>query len=154
MKKNCLIIIVLLLFVIVGGGYKFLVQGSVSKSADGRIAIHLSVGERDLVLSEMRAFLVSVQQINKNIAENNMQLVAENARKVGRAAQGKVPGTLVGKLPIRFKKLGFDTHTKFDQLALDADELGDSNQALSALSSLMQNCISCHATYRFYISNE
>ena len=69
-----------------------------------------------------------------------------------KAAQGEVPGTLVGKLPLAFKKLGFDTHTKFDQLAMDADDLGDSKHALVQLSDLMHNCVACHETYRIDIT--
>ena len=143
----------LLLLVIAGGIYKFIFQGSASEGIDGRMAIHLNTGERDLVLAEMRAFLESIQQVTKGITADDMKLVAEYARKSGKAAQGAVPGTLVGKLPIQFKKLGFDTHAKFDQLALDAEEFGDSEHALSQLSLLMENCVGCHAAYRFDIAN-
>lgn len=154
MSKKCSGIIVLLLLVIAGGIYKFIFQGSVSGSTDGRIAIHLEAAERDLVLAEMRAFLTSVQQITRGISENDMQLVAEYSRKAGKAAQGDVPGTLMGKLPMQFKQLGFDTHTRFDQLALDADDLGDAQHALSQLSVLLQNCTACHEAYRFGISEQ
>lgn len=154
MSKRCSVIIVLLLIVIAGGVYKFIIQGSVSDGSDGRMAIHLDAGERDLVLAEMRAFLTSVQQITRGISENDMQLVAEYSRKVGKAAQGEVPGTLMGKLPMQFKRLGFDTHAGFDQLALDAEDLGDSQHALSQLSVLMQNCTACHAAYYFDISGQ
>ena len=54
----------------------------------------------------------------------------------------------MGKLPMAFKQLGFDTHTKFDQLALDAEQMGDSGQTLEQLGVLMQNCVGCHAGYR------
>jgi len=148
MNKKCFGIILFLLFVVAGGIYKFIFQGSVSVNTDGRMALHMNSGERELVLSEMRAFLTSVQKISKGISENDMKMVAEYARKSGRAAQGEVPGSLMGKLPLQFKQLGFDTHTKFDQLALDAEDLGDSNHALAQLSTLMENCIACHATYR------
>ena len=153
MSKRCFGIIALLLLVIGGGIYKFIFQGSVSVNTDGRIAIHLNSGERDLVLAEMRAFLLSVQQITKGISEDDMELVGEYASKAGRAAQGEVPGTLMGKLPIQFKQQGSDTHARFDQLAMDAEDLGDSEHALLQLSSLMQNCVGCHATYRLDISN-
>jgi len=152
MNKNCFGIIGLLLLVIAGGIYKFVFQGSTSLSADGRNTIHLNADERDLVLAEMRAFLNSVQKITQGIAEDDMQLVEKYAQLVGSAAQGEVPGTLIGKLPLKFKKLGFDTHSKFDQLAMDANDLGDSQHALVQLSSLMQNCITCHATYRIDIA--
>ena len=154
MSKLCSTIIVLLLIVIAGGVYKFIFQGSVSEGADGRMAIHLDAGERDLVLAEMRAFLTSVQQITRGISENDMQLVAEYSRKAGKAAQGEVPGTLMGKLPLKFKRLGSATHAGFDQLALDAEDLGDNQYALSQLSVLMQNCTACHAAYRFDISGQ
>ncbi|NOY15605.1 MAG: cytochrome c, partial [Gammaproteobacteria bacterium] len=53
-----------------------------------------------------------------------------------------------GKLPLAFKKLGFDTHAKFDQLAMDANDLGDRDHTLQQLSTLMENCVACHAAYR------
>jgi hypothetical protein len=153
MSKICSVVIVLLLLVIAGGIYKFIFQGSASEGTDGRMAIHLTSGERDLVLTEMRAFLESIQQVTKGTIADDMKLVAESARKSGKAAQGAVPGTLVGKLPVAFKKLGFDTHARFDQLALDAEEFGDNDHAMSQLSTLMENCVACHAAYRFDIAN-
>ncbi len=154
MNKTCILVIVTLLAVIAGGAYKFLIQGSALESSDGRLSIQLNAAERDLVLREMRAFLASAQQITQGVSENDMLLVAESARKVGHAAQAEVPGTLVGKLPVEFKQLGFDTHAQFDQLALDADDLGDSSHALSQLSTLMQNCVACHAAYRIDLAVE
>jgi hypothetical protein len=141
-------IIILLLLVIGGGFYKFMIQGSTTESTDGRLAIQLNAGERDMVLGEMRAFLDTVQKIVKGVSEDDMKLVADSARKVGMSAQGDVPGSLVGKLPMKFKKLGFDTHTKFDQIALDASDMGDKDNMLIQLSVLMQNCVGCHAAYR------
>lgn len=73
------------------------------------------------------------------------------ARKSGKAAQSAVPGTLVGKLPMQFKQSGSDTHARFDQLALDAEEFGDGGHVLSQLATLLQNCVSCHAAYRIDI---
>ena len=154
MNKICSVIIALLLLVIAGGVYKFIFQGSTSGSTDGRIAIVLNAGERDLVLVEMRKFLESVQKITTGIAGDDMELVAEYARKSGKAATVGMPGTLMGKLPLGFKKLGPGTHKQFDQLALDAEQLGDGDHALSQLSTLMQNCVACHAAYRFTVSDE
>jgi len=148
MNKTCLALNVILVAVVIAGTYKFIFQGSTTESSDGRIEILLNDSERNLVLTEMRAFLSSVQQINKGLANDDMALVAEQARKSGKAAQTGMPGTLVGKLPLAFKKLGGNTHAKFDQLAMDADDLGDPDHALEQLSTLMENCVNCHATYR------
>jgi len=154
MNRICLGFITLLILIIGGGAYKFIFQGSVTESTDGRISIQLNTDERHLVLEEMRMFLVSVQQITKAATENDMKTIADSARKVGKAAQAAVPGSLIGKLPIEFKKLGFDTHLKFDELALNADDFGDSTQILIQLSTLMENCVGCHAAYRIDISDK
>jgi mono/diheme cytochrome c family protein len=128
--------------------YKFLIQGSTAPAADGRTALLLEEPERDMVLAEMRAFLASVQGIIQAAGSGDMEAVAAHARGVGMAAGDAVPATLVGKLPLAFKKLGFGTHRSFDQLALDAEQLGDPQHAMEQLAELMGNCIACHAAYR------
>ncbi len=149
MCKACWSTVAILLVITAGVLFKFVIQGDVVKSTDGRLAIQLNVDERDLVLMEMRVFLESVQQITSGISEDDMEKVSVSARKSGRSAQMEVPGSLVGKLPLTFKKLGFDTHAKFDEMALDAEQLGDSDHTLSQLNELLKNCVACHAAYRF-----
>lgn len=149
MCKLCWLLLAALVMVAAGMTYKFIFQGAVEQSADGRLAIQLDDNERQLVLSEMRAFLASVQQITRGISETDMQLVAASARDVGLASQQDVPGSLIGKLPLPFKKLGRDTHARFDEIALDAEQFEDSGHSLSQLEKLLQNCVACHAAYRF-----
>ncbi len=149
MSKSCLTVISLLLIIIAGGFYKFILPADVSKSSDTRELIQLTAAEKDIVLAEMRIFLTSTQQIIKGISEGDMELVARQAKKSGKAAQAEIPASLAKKLPAPFKKLGSDTHMKFDQIAMDAEDLGDSEHALSQLSVLLQNCTSCHEIYRF-----
>ncbi|WP_428609645.1 hypothetical protein [Sedimenticola sp.] len=133
-------------------GYKFLFQGDTAPMTDGRVAIQLTENERDLILSEMRAFVATLQNITQGIADDDLPQAALAARKAGMAAQGGVPLSLMGKLPMEFKQLGLDTHQKFDQLALDAEQLGDGNHTLGQLSELMQNCVGCHAAYRMTLN--
>ncbi len=128
--------------------YLFVIRGSTLPASDGREAILLSPGERDLVLGEMRAFLMAVQQITRAVADGDAEAVARAARAVGAGAQQGVPTTLVGKLPLAFKRLGFDTHSRFDEIALNAEQLDDSTEVPSELATLMQNCVACHAAYR------
>lgn len=148
MCKLCWTLSILLAVISAYMSYKFVLTGAVAPSGDGRQAILLDEPERDLVLGEMRMFLSSVQKITDGISKNDMEIVVKAAREVGLAAQQAVPGSLVGKLPLSFKKLGFDTHSKFDALALDAKELGDPQHALEQLSALMNNCVACHSTYK------
>jgi hypothetical protein len=63
-------------------------------------------------------------------------------------------GSLIGKLPLEFKKLGFDTHSKFDQLAMDTQDLGDGNHALTGLATLLQNCVACHAAHQIEATDD
>ena len=128
--------------------YLFVIRGETVPANDGRTAILLTPGERDLVLAEMRGFLVAVQGITQAVADQDPSAVATAARKSGTAAQHEVPASLVGKLPLAFKRLGFDTHQRFVQLALNAEQFGEVTEVLSELAPLMQNCIGCHATYR------
>ena len=148
MCKFCWVL--LLLAVIVNGGlvYKFFIAGETLVASDDRQSLLLEPGERDLVLSEMRMFLKAAQQIVQAATEDDSKAIARAARSVGRVAQQEVPGSLMKKLPLEFKKLGFDTHAKFDQLALDAEEFGDSATSLKQLGVLMQNCVVCHEGYR------
>lgn len=148
MCKLCWAISLILFLAVAAMTYKFIISGTVVPASDGRQALLLEAGERDLVLAEMRGFLESVQTITAAVGREDMSRIAAAARKVGAAAQNEVPGSLVGKLPLAFKRLGFDTHKQFDMLALDAEELGDPGHALQQLSVLMQNCVACHAAYR------
>lgn len=130
--------------------YSFVWRGQVLPAGnDGRVAIALEAGERDLVLAEMRTFLHSVQLITDGVAREDMQQVTEAARRSGLAAQGSVPPGLMAKLPGAFKVQGMDTHSRFDAVALDAEQLGDPTHTLTQMGALMQNCVACHAAYRF-----
>ncbi len=147
MCKVCWIL-VLILAVIAGGlGYTFLIKGETVAASDGRKALLLEAGERDLVLSEMRQFLEAVQTIIA-AKEEDMDNVVKAARKVGFAAQQGVPASLMKKLPLDFKQLGMGTHKAFDQLAIDAKDLGDKQQVIEQLGQLMNNCVACHKLYR------
>ncbi len=148
MKRFCCLLA--LLFAIAASVlvYLFVIRGETLPASDGRTAILLAPGERDLVLAEMRGFLVAVQGIAQGVADQDPTAVASAARQVGAAAQQGVPASLVGKLPLDFKRLGFDTHNRFDQLGLNAEQFGDTSQVLPELATLMNNCVACHAAYR------
>lgn len=147
MCKFCWTILLLLLLALAGAVYKFGFLGSVEQAPDGRQALQLTVDERNMVLGEMRAFLVAVQNVIAATNTEDMNAAAQAARSVGMAAQTGVPPGLIAKLPMEFKKLGFSTHRKFDALALDAEQLGDPQHTREQLATLMNNCIACHATY-------
>ncbi|MDH5361348.1 MAG: hypothetical protein OEX03_12320 [Gammaproteobacteria bacterium] len=148
MCKKCWLTVVLLLVVVVGMSYSFIYQGKTIEGSDGRKAVVLNEAEKDLLLSEMRGFLISVQQITTAVSAEDMKKIADSSRAMGTGAAAAVPATLMAKLPLEFKQLGLDTHKQFDMIALDAEQLGDPQHSLKQLGHLMQNCLACHATYQ------
>ncbi|MCG7871996.1 MAG: hypothetical protein JAZ20_08600 [Candidatus Thiodiazotropha weberae] len=113
--------------------------------------IYLTAVEREAVLSEMRGFVKSTAGIVKGLSAEDMEMVTASARKSGRGAGAHMPHTLHKKLPVSFKKLGSDTHRRFDELALDAEQLGDAGHSLSQLGALLDNCVSCHSSFRIKV---
>ena len=133
--------------------YKFTV-GEVEPSTDGRLAVQLSKDERNALLLEMRTWLQNSQGILAAASINDFGAVANIAKASGMAAEADVPGALFRKIPLEMKKMGFDTRQKFDEIAVDAEKLKDSQHTVKQLSAAMNNCIACHATYRFVDSEK
>ncbi len=149
--KNCKlswILVVILSVAVALFAYKF-TKGEVAPSDDGRMAVMLSKDERNALLLEMRNWLQSSQNILAAAATDDFATVASSARASGMAAEADTPGSLFRKLPVEMKALGFGTRNKFDEIAADAEKLKDSKHTVIQLSEAMNNCIACHATYRF-----
>lgn len=128
---------------------KFIIGGgNVVASADARQSVILNKDERDLILSEMRQFLISVQAVSQAITENDFEKVADLATKAGMAAEAETPAVLLAKIPLQMKKLGFGTRQKFDAIAKTAKTSKDANKARKQLDALMNICIACHNIYR------
>ena len=142
------IAIALLLAVIAGIGVKFLVLGSTAGGADGRTAVLLREDERQLVLEEMRGLLEATQQILEGLSDGDMKQVEQAASGAGMAATGTMDMTLKAKLPMGFKKLGFATHTAFDDIAGMAGNGRDTGAIQKKLAETMNNCIACHAGFQ------
>lgn len=142
-------LIVVLLLVIAAMAYKFIVVGSVEAAADGRTAIVLHPAERDFVLREMRGFVGGLQQLTAALAPNDMKAAADAARGMGLHAAHDAPVSLVAKLPLQFKTLGFGVHREFDAMAADAERLGDARHTLGQLAGVLHRCVACHDAYQF-----
>lgn len=119
-----------------------------SRAADPRQPIVLDETEQAFVLNEMRQYVVSLQQILSALANDDPIAVGQAARSMGMQAMRDAPSTLMGKLPMEFRRLGMPTHKAFDEIA-DAAESGEDNRAiLGRLGAVLNNCVACHASYR------
>ncbi len=134
--------------VVAFGGYKF-VTGSVAKGDDGRTMVLLSKDEHHFVLNEMRNWLASVQATLDATARGDFAAAAAAATAAGMKAEQGTPAQLLAKIPIEMKALGMDTRARFDQIAATALASKDATATVAQLSETMNNCIACHATYRF-----
>jgi hypothetical protein len=126
----------------------FALGNKTGSAVDGRQAIILEPQQRNLVLAEMRMFVDSLRDITEALGSEDPELFQTAALRVGLEAQEGVPLDLMKALPLPFKKLGMDTHKKFDELAAHAKQGADSKQLLLELSQLMNNCVACHASYQ------
>ena len=115
---------------------------------DGREVIWLESHQRDLVLTEMRAFVESLRDITGALGTGDSEQIQQSALKVGLAAQQGVPLDMMKALPLSFKKLGMSTHKKFDEFAAHAEQGASNEDLLLELSQLMNNCVACHAAYQ------
>lgn len=123
-------------------------------SADNRTTIWLNKNEKSLLLSEMRQFLVASQKILAASLKDDMETVKTTARQVGIQQMNATPTSLRKKLPKGFKTLGPKIHRGFEDIAYEAETMGDSTVILKRLAELQQTCISCHATYQIKLSTD
>ncbi len=119
---------------------------------DERTVMVLAPSERAVVLLEMRQFLSGVQLMTDAFAREDAKALAQAARSLGKAAVHEVPPALRAKLPMEFKQLGFSVHGDFDQIAMDAESMGDMKHSMTQLASTLQKCVACHTIYQ--IQNE
>lgn len=123
-------------------------------SADNRTAVWLNEDEKTLLLKEMRQFLVASQKILAASLKDEMKSVEATAREVGIKQMRSTPASLTQKLPEGFKALGPKIHQGFEDIAYEAETMGDSTVILERLAELQKTCISCHATYQIKVSTD
>ncbi|MEE9444828.1 MAG: hypothetical protein V3V19_04105 [Cocleimonas sp.] len=141
-------IIIILLLALSGFLINKFVSGEVEPYKDGRTNVVLTVDERNLILDEMREFLISVQGVSQAITENNMEKVVELGHKAGMAAEEGTPGSLLQKIPLSMKKMGFGVRGQFDKISETAKTTKDPVELRKQLDTLMMTCIACHKIYR------
>ena len=150
MKKLIYLLLIISLLANVFLIYKFLISGNTVKLPnDERTGIVVSEENRDFVMFEMRTFLKGVQAIHEGIQEDDYVKIEKSAAISGREVETHVPPDLMSALPIEFKKLGLDTHDRFDKIAEMARNKVKKEVLNKELAGLLNNCTSCHASFKF-----
>ncbi|MDD5241819.1 MAG: hypothetical protein PHG47_08905 [Sulfuricella sp.] len=119
-----------------------------AKLTDDRKALKLEPSERAMLLIEMRQFLNGIQVMTESLSHDDLKAVASAAKPLGRAAMHEVPDAMKAKLPLEFKQLASAVHGGFDQLAMDAESLGDAKHTQKQLAGILKNCVSCHNAFQ------
>ena len=121
---------------------------------DERKALNLEASERAMLLIEMRQFLNGAQVMTEALSRDDLNAVAKAAKPLGRAAMHDVPDSMKAKLPKEFKQLASTVHGGFDQLAMDAESLGDTKHTQKQLAGILKNCVSCHDMFQIHALSE
>jgi len=117
---------------------------------DERKALNLEPSERAMILLEMRQFLNGIQIMTDAMSRDDLKTVAQATKPLGNLATHDLPDSLKAKLPKEFKQLAFAVHGGFDQLAMDAESLGDTKHTQKQLGGILQNCVSCHSLFQIH----
>jgi hypothetical protein len=125
-----------------------------AKLKDERRALNLEPSERAMILLEMRQFLNGIQIMTDALSRDDLKTVAQATKPLGNLATHDVPDTLKAKLPKEFKQLAFAVHSGFDQLAMDAESLGDTKHTQKQLGGILKNCVSCHSMFQIHATLE
>lgn len=97
----------------------------------------------------MRNMLASIQGIMQGIGESDRARIAAAARQSGNRMARATPASVRAKLPQAFRDLGGPTHMMFEELAVRA-ETDDMDNLARDTSTLMNQCMACHATFRVH----
>jgi len=152
-KKVALASLALWLITLGVGAY-FFIKGTGKTGEDGRLAVVLARGERNLVLAEMRQLLSGVQTILEAITINDMETVERTASSLGMKAAADVNPLLMAKLPLEFKSTGMSVHGRFDELSIKVHGGLGKDEVLKEVSDIMLTCVGCHQAYRLDEASE
>jgi len=154
MKSNKIAIASILLWVITVTVFTwFFIRGNTVAGTENRTAVVLAVGERALILSEMRGLLAGTYNILEGINHNDLKQVAQAARAVGMASTADVNPALMAKLPMPFKQLGLSVHHDMDDLAQAAESGKPPAELQTMLTNTLSKCVACHASWQLEASN-
>jgi ribosomal protein L12E/L44/L45/RPP1/RPP2 len=151
MKKwKTIAIIALLLWVatIAAGAFVF-TRGVTSVAEDGRIELGFTKPEKEFALTEMRGLLETVRDIVVALDESDIKAVADAVEGKGVAEMMKnTPKSILAKIPLEFRQLGFAMHTAFEDIGKAAKAGADKNKITSMLGEQLGRCVACHASYK------
>jgi len=122
------------------------IQQKQSGDSDKRVSLNLPPMMKEHQLQNMRNHLQAVQEIVNYLSAGNFDAASRTAReKLGLTEDMKKMCNMFENEG--FRKMGFAFHESGDRLG-DVLKEKDLKKSLSSLSSMLQKCVACHATYK------
>ena len=114
---------------------------------DKRNTVELSVGDKELFLSEMRTVLESIHDIVTALDKNDMNAVAIAASK-SKSRINKITEDLSKTLPSNFKVFSKSVQKGFMKIEESAQSDAGKDKVISLLGSQLGRCVACHSIYK------
>lgn len=119
------------------------------QQGDKRTAIELPAAQRDAILREHRAMLTAMQNIMEGAARLDVPRIRAAAQAAGTAAMAGTDSATQVQLPEAFRRQSVATRASFDALMEAVRGFTARDTTLAYLSRISQQCVACHAQYRF-----
>jgi len=128
---------------------------TLSLQADERSKVDFPPMMRDHMLGNMRDHLTALQEITASLAAGEYDQAADIAEsRLGMSSMALHGAAHMSKImPKEMAAIGTEMHRAASRFALsarDADIHGGLSKAFGALSEVMQQCVSCHSSYRVH----
>lgn len=124
-------------------------------ASDDRQTVQLPDRMREHMLANMRDHLLTLESITRSLANEDYDGAAEAAEnRLGLSSLDAHGASHLGQfLPPEMGQIGMNMHkaaSRFAVAARDAEVEGGLQEAFSALSEVMQQCVACHANYKVH----
>jgi len=130
-------------------GSLILVSRTCAADGDTRIKVDLPAMMKSHMLHSMRDHLLAVHEIQVALAKGQFDKASDIAEnRIGMSSlESHNAAHMAPFMPAGMQKIGTAMHHAASRFATTASE-GDLSRSLAALSSVTEQCVACHMTYR------
>jgi hypothetical protein len=123
--------------------------------SDGRQLVKFPEPMRVHTIASMRDHLLALQEIDDALSRNDFDKASRVAEQRLGMSSLELHGAahIAPYMPQGMQDIGTEMHRSASRFAVEAQNASVSNDvrpALAALSTVMQQCVACHATYRLH----
>jgi len=123
--------------------------------SDGRQLVQFPEPMRVHTITNMRDHLLALQEIDEALSRNDFDKASRVAEQRLGMSSLELHGAahIAPYMPQGMQDIGTQMHRSASRFAVEAQNASVSNDvrpALAALSTVMQQCVACHAAYRLH----